>query len=144
MELRYQELINDQKLSINCPPDGCQINMPINAARWVISPIEHDFNFLPNHLYNRKREVPVREMNENDRCHCCSLSFYTSVQASQTNFNGLPKSIKIKIGYTHIAIGEIEPGWGYMTDINPASHHFELYEFGGCDWLKNFQISTEL
>jgi len=144
MELKYRQLIADQNLSITCPPDDCQLNTPVEAARWVLSPIDHELNFLPNHLFNQKRGRLLRIQDEARNCGYCSVSLHESVEASENAFRGLSLAIRGKIGYTHIATGLIEAGIGLVTAINPVSRHFELFESDNYQWSNNFTIIAPL
>lgn len=141
MQLKYKQLIETQNLSIKCPPDGCGVNEKLEAARWVVEPIDDKQNFVPNHVYNLLRSIPPRtNMNEELKCGYCSVSLHSTIEASKTAFNNLSKVIQSKIGYTHIAHGVIDRGWGLVTELNPISQHFEIFENEGHDWAKKFKV----
>ena len=53
-------------------------------------------------------------------------------------------AIREKLKYTHIAVGIIEAGWGLATEPDEENRHFELFEYEGCDWIKNFEIEYSL
>ena len=145
MELKYKELISEQNLSIQCPPSGCRINSDdLEAARWVVTPLESEFNFIPNHLYNMKRGVPTRPMKEDLKCDYCGLSFFETVEASVLHYHNFTAAIQSKLGYTHVAKGVIKAGWGLVTKANESSRHFELFEKEGNDWIENFQMAAKL
>jgi hypothetical protein len=142
--LKYQELINEQQLTISCPPSNCVPNGELKAARWVISPLENNLNFLPNHVYNSQRTSPLRNMDEKLRCGFCSISLHTSIEASKTHFNSLTPAAKAKLGYTHVAEGIITSGTGMITPVSEVNKHFELFEFDGFNWIENFTIIEKL
>lgn len=144
MELKYRQLIADQNLTIKCPPENCKLNSAVEGVRWVIEPIGNELNFLPNHLFNQKKGVPSRSLSEDIKCGYCSISLHESVEASTNAFRGLSSSIKNKLGYTHMAKGLIEASIGLMTDINPISKHFELFEKDGYNWSHKFKIISQL
>lgn len=144
MNLKYQDLINNQELSSPCPPESSTINEEVSGARWVVAPIEHELNFLPNHLYNLKIGQPRRPMSDRVKCGNCSLSFHTSVEASKNAFYALSSVARQKLGYTHVAAGKIGAGWGLITEVHAISQHFELFEAENSKWHENFRISVEL
>lgn len=144
MELKYKQLIDNQGLTITCPPENCKINNKLEAVRWVVQPVENELNFLPNHLYNQKRGAPVRPMSEHLKCGNCSLSFHTSIQASVNAFYALSSNLQQKLGYTHVAHGTIESGCGMITETNPITQHFEFFESPNLHWINNFTIHSQL
>lgn len=144
MNLKYQQLIDQQGLSFQCPPPNCKENEAVEAARWVTFPIDHELNFLPNHVYNTKRDAPQRPMDDKLKCGYCSLSFHTSVEASEMVFHSLNPSIQKKLGYTHVAKGNIGARLGLMSELNPITKHFEFFETINIEWSNNFIISTQL
>lgn len=144
MELKYKNLIDSQYLAITCPPNNCKVNDRLEAVRWVVQPVENDLNFLPNHLYNQRRGAQSRAMNEYVKCGNCSLSFHTSIQASENAFYSLSPNLQQKLGYTHIAQGTIDAGCGLITDTNPITQHFEFFESPNLNWINNFTIYSQL
>jgi len=146
MNLKYQELIDSQKLSIQCPPAECEVNATdLQAARWVLAPIDNNLNFLPNHIYNQKKGLPLRPtMKEEVKCGYCSLSFHDSIEASIVAFRSLSPAIQEKLGYTHVAKGIIASGWGLVTKKSDISKHFEVFEGNDKDWVSSFNIEAEL
>lgn len=144
MKFKYQGLIDRLELTVMCPPENTVVNEETNAARFTIDPIDHELNFLPNFIYNSKLGIPPRVMSSELKCRYCSLSFYTSVEASQAAYRSLNTVIKAKLGYTHIAYGIIKRNSGRATPVNPSSQHFELFEAEGSEWSSNFKIVASL
>ena len=71
-KLKYQSLIDKQKLSIDCPKTSCAISDKI-GFRWTFNSLNDTDNFLPTILLNEKRNIPPRKNNLNEYEICSSL-----------------------------------------------------------------------
>lgn len=142
--LKYQSLIDNENLNLVCPYDGCYPSSG-EAFRWVINPIIDDGNFLPNILYWEYSNFPPRVNSEDDlkRCGNCAISLFTSKEKARKKFNKVSRITGLKLGYTHIAKGDISNA-GIMSKASRTSGHFELFEFEGTDLKSNFVIVDKL
>lgn len=138
---KYDDLIKSQKISISCPDkQKCQ-PVETKAFHWCHDPINSEYNFLPNHLYEKARSHPPRANTLDDlrKCSRCAVSFFTSETAARNKFNGFTKAIREKLGYTHVAEGDITQSDG-VASLPSQSGHFELFEYTKCDLKDRFTI----
>ena len=143
MPLKYQRDIEKLEFTIACPPaESQEIDSNITVFRYVYAPIEHPENFIPQAL---RRDKPLR-LNSNDQEGTCSymaLSFFTDLARAMAFFKGFPQNTKNKLGYSHIAQGELIKGDGLMTPVK-SNTHFDLHEFDNNQIPKKFKILNEL
>jgi hypothetical protein len=127
MGLRYQEEIDKRSLSIKCPfsdnrPDN------IRSFRWVIDPIDHQDNFIPNVLFNERKGIPSFPIGSSaqDICLRCGISLMDSIESAKRIWGKLAPRTRKNLGYTHIAEGFIkeDDGLVIIEDIK----HFTFYE----------------
>jgi hypothetical protein len=142
VKLKYQDLINEQKTDDECPCSNC-FPATGEAFRWVLNPIEHPWNFLPNKLYSEHQSRPIRINSEVDlhKCSDCALSMFTSEDKARKKFQGIPSPMRETLGYTHLAHGDIENA-GLRSKAKAG--HFNLFEYEGIELRSKFVIVDEL
>ncbi len=143
LKIKYQDLINQQKLSSECPFATCTTSTG-EGFRWIFLPIENNDNFLPSILLNQKRNIPLRRNSgdDNSKCSSCAISMFDSEVHAVEKFNNFPKHIREMLGYTHVAQGVID-GLGLKSRTN-KSGHFDFFEFEDVDLLSVFIIVNDL
>jgi hypothetical protein len=132
MPYKYQEEISALNLVlINCP---CGTDRTTTAYRFVHLPQDGSRNFLP-----RKYEGgPMKKIAQSDpptdqeerhaeitKCEYWGLSFYETEEAARKAF----KKVKKYLTHTHIAAVSIIPSDGCCSSTEPATQHFNLYEY---------------
>jgi len=90
--LKYQETIDNQNLSIECP-NGCS-EKNVKAFRWVLDDISYEENFLPRIL--TKGPPRKNDQSDDDICKSCGLSFFSSHKAAVNKFQSIPPKIQKK------------------------------------------------
>lgn len=137
--LKYQETIDNQNLSIECP-NGCS-EKNVKAFRWVFEDVNHEENFLPRiFTIGPKRR---NELSDEGTCLSCGLSFYGSYDSAINNFQNMPPKIQKKIQYTNIAEGTLNEEDGVASDENNAGH-FTFYEYYDANLFEKFEIAGAL
>lgn len=141
-EYKYQSLFDEHNLECDCLQNGQTLNAP--AFRWVIDPINHSLNFLPNILYDIAKDAPrrINSVKDDMKCGYCALSFFISKEAAIKKYKGIPKRVQQLIGYNCIAEGTITDKDGVISDI--IDEHFNFYEYTSADLKQSFVITTEL
>lgn len=142
--LKYQNLIDEQKLNSDCPNKNCRPVDNLEAFRWSFNPIAHEDNFLPKLLYDRKKGIPTRINSSDDSvlCSCCALSMFSTLEKAKTKFESIPKLNRKLLGYTHIAKGVLTND-GLISQINNQGH-FDFFEYEEVDLKAKFVIIEEL
>jgi hypothetical protein len=144
VSLKYKHVIESRSLSIQCPSET---SIPSNqeAYRFVLSPIEHEQNFLPNILYDKVRgtQIDYNKMPEDKYCSRCGISLYDTLQNAKTAYKSLTPKIKVNLGYTHVARGTLVEEDGLMKAISEHGH-FGFYENSNADIGKKFLIVDAL
>lgn len=146
MELKHQDLFVELDIIDLYPPDNLN---PVEtvAYRWVSTPIENEVNFLPNYLFDKLKNNVERYSNgrysKEDLVKRCSQSFFNNLHSAKVNHKKIPKGMRDKLGYTHIAEGEMNKEDGFATETN-AIGHFGFYECYLCDLKLKFKICDSL
>jgi len=142
IKLKYQDIIN--KLEIECPFNNCFTDNLI-AYRWIKPPIDNEDNFLPSIVLDVKYNRPSRRNSLDDfrLCSSCGLSMFISEEKAKIRFQWLPLRNQKLLGYTHIAVGNIENEDGLITKASPIGH-FDLFEFDNIELGLKFNIISEL
>ncbi|SFE98201.1 hypothetical protein SAMN05518672_113143 [Chitinophaga sp. CF118] len=142
-KLKYQSLIEENQLQNNCPYDGCK-EARLKAYRWSYNPINSAHNFLPKNIYDKLMNTPPRGNSQDDfiKCSCCALSMFDSLEKAREKFSGFTSRVKLMLGYTHIAEGEIVEADGIISDIKNG--HLDVFEYEGIELKLKFQIITPL
>ncbi len=142
MDFKYQSLFDEFNIH-DCPPAECvEINM--EAYRWSHFPITHEWNFLPNLLYNKiTNQGPPRQNTKSGLCSMANLSFFTSASVAKSKLDSYrlyleAKHQKLVDRYTHICYGSIEQKDGVASEIK--HDHFVFYEYINCNFAKKFRI----
>ena len=130
---------------INCP---CEKATPKNstAFRWVHSDINHENNFLPPGIIaiKQKRKPRIFPPNQKENyCNIFALSLFDTENNAIKRFKNFPKRIQKMLGFTNVAMGEIETNDGVLTGINSYGH-FDLHEFEEASLVSKFTIKKEL
>lgn len=138
-KLKYQDLINSFNFKTDCPNGKSTVEKDTLSYRWCLSPINHEWNFLPNHYYDEAKGPPPRKnFTEDKKCSRCSLSFFTSLNHAKNLFNGYPIRTRELLGYTHVAEGVIDEKDGVVSEVENS--HFSLFEFEGVELISKFKI----
>lgn len=146
MTLKYQDEIDNLRLSIFCP-DVSSIIMDgrVYAYRFCFDPINDKHNFLPNIVFDKVRNIffDYDNAGESTKCSRCGASFYTNIDYAKNKWNSLPERVRVKLGYTHIGYGilELEDGIRKTPD---RKGHFSFYENEGVDLGLKFKLIGEL
>lgn len=141
-ELKYASLIDSHKFKINCPEEECKEG-EILAYRWCNHPITDEINFLPNYIEDEVKGRPPRMLSEEDKkCSACAISFFDDKDFAIKKFLSFPRSIRLKLGYTHVAEGNIVQTDGVISPIK--GNHFVLYEYNGVLIKDRFLAVDEL
>lgn len=141
LKYKYQNILDEFQL-IDCP--GLQVNeIEMEAYRWCHSPISHEWNFLPNIIYDRVRKRPPRMLNRNEICGNCNLSFFTTEATARDKYNFIKAGLEKKHRhltdfYTHIAYGKILKEDGRATQVK--DNHFGFYEFEENSFVMKFEL----
>jgi hypothetical protein len=147
MALKYQSYIDALKLSIICPDNLSQLKEDIEVYRLSYSPISHENNFLPNVIFDPKRNITFfdyseKNTDEGKKCLRCGASFFKNVDKAIATLKHLSGQIKQSYGYTCIAKGSLN-GEDGLIKHNEKGDHFTLYEFEGVELAKKFEIINE-
>lgn len=145
MELKYQnEIDNFAFQTLKCPMVN-QLPNDLEAYRFSFNPIEHEDNFLPNVVFDRKRGKPFNYTKavETVRCSRCSSSMYNTLDFARLAWKNLSPQVKENLGYTHLAKGILNNIDGLVTEINQKGH-FGFYESNECNPISKFSILEEL
>lgn len=142
--LKYQDLINKQPVKIKCPFEGC-LQGKRTGFRWIYLPIEDKLNFIPKQIYDELKGVPPRTNTPEDfiLCSSCGISMFNSQESATKSYLSIPSSTRNKLGYTHLASGEISEEHGVMTGIS-VNGHFDLFEFEGVELRETFVTLEEI
>ncbi len=145
MALKYQSQIDDFKLSIVCPINTIKEEKIIPAYRLSFESIDNELNFLPNVIFDKIKNHPYNYIKADDsiKCKRCGASFYTNTQDIYNRWNSLTVVIREKLGYTHIASGNIDSKDGHLTEPDDKGH-FGFYENEGVDLKSKFEIIAKL
>lgn len=142
-KLKYQELINSFNLKNSCPNGAATIKEETLSFRWCLEPISHEWNFLPNHLFDKAKGPPPRKnFSADEKCDRCGLSFFTSQDSATITFNRLTERIRMLLGYTHVAGGKINTEDGLVSETKNS--HYSLFEFEGVNLMKKFEIIDKM
>lgn len=143
MSFKYQKLINEQNLAIDCPPNnlGQRDGEAFRFCRETVS--ENDF--LPTLLVDRTKNPPPRRNFESDseKCKACSLSLFESKESISKKFISFPKRTKQLLGFTHFAGGSLDKEDGLASEIE-RSGHFSFFEYEKADIVKKFTVIEPL
>lgn len=144
MPLKYQTEIDDLQLSISCPTQTISPN-DIEAFRFCFNPIEHDLNFLPNVVFDRRTSKPFnfKKATEDVRCSRCGASFYTTLKSAVNKWSALSDQIRENLAYTHIANGILNSTDGVMKQPDKTGH-FGFYESDIANLPTKFRLITKL
>jgi len=141
-EYKYQHLFEEHQLTCESLTKGIKINS--RAYRWVVGPIDHNLNFLPNILYDIAKSSPrrINSLQDQMKCGYCALSFFTSKDAAINKYKSLPTRAQSLIGYNHIAEGELTDNDGVISEIH--NDHFNLFEYISTDLKERFVLTSQL
>lgn len=144
MPLKYQKEIDDFKLGINCPDMVVAIDKTIYAYRFCFDPINHELNFLPNVVFDRRKPVHFNyaRATPKKKCSRCGSSFYLNKSLAINNWNTLSETIRNNLGYTHIAYGILQKGDGLVGEPDDKSH-FGFYEDANANLTVSFKVLEE-
>jgi hypothetical protein len=146
MELKYKHLFEELEIDTICPPVETK-QIEAEAFRWVYDPLNHELNFLPNYAFDKANNnlgiYSPGFLNSTKKCLRCSMSLFITVEAAKINFRKLSKVAKLKLGYTHIASGKIEPSDGLATETTEVGH-FSFFEFKDADLKGTFTFCDML
>lgn len=145
MPLKYQNEIDALELPFECPSQLVAIAEMTEAHRWSLNPIEHEWNFLPNVVYDRVRGsgIDYANFDPHRKCSRCGASYYRTIQECRDAWDeGLSAQIKSLLGFTHIASGSLDIGDGGI--INGNNGHFTFYEDAEANLPQKFTIVEEL
>lgn len=133
-----------RKRSLRCPgrvfPPCCQL-----AYRFVFSTVRHDYNFLPNVLFDRLRGSSVDYDNMDDHQYCarCGISLFDTLAGARRAYEDLSPYTKTKLGYSHLAQGILNEPDGWMKPVG-KNGHFSFFESMDADLTNNFIIIEQL
>ncbi|MBI4646716.1 MAG: hypothetical protein HY738_09040 [Bacteroidia bacterium] len=138
MKFKYEYKYKELNILDICPPhDARPIDMEL--FRWSFNKINHPDNFLPCIILNPSRRLP----DDNEKCRACALSFYISLDAAIKCYNNLTENAKKKLGYTHIATGNVNNKDGVAT--KPQKHgHLSFHESKNANFPEKFEIIKSL
>jgi hypothetical protein len=141
-QYKYQTLIDEHQLDCKSLKDGHTINSI--AFRWVIDPIDHEWNFLPNILYDQAKGSPrrINSVQDNLKCGYCALSLFLSKEAAMEKFSKIPKRSQVLIGYDSIAEGIVTEHDGVVGDLH--NEHFNFFEYKDVDLKSRFVIINKI
>jgi hypothetical protein len=141
-QYKYQYLFDEHNLNCKSLEEAKSIHSI--AFRWVINPIEHKWNFLPNILYDVAREAPrrINDFQDDMKCGYCAISLFLSQEAAKSKFMAFPKRIRDLLGYNSIAEGLVTEEDGVVGDL--AHEHLNFYEFEDVDLRSRFVIKTAM
>lgn len=143
MSFKYQALINEQNLSIECPPSDYH-QYSGEAFRFCKENVSKD-DFLPTLLVDRTKNPPPRRnfRGDNEKCKACSLSLFESKEAITKKFKSFPKQTKQLLGFTHFAKGSLEKEDGLTGEVD-RSGHFSFFEHEKANIAKKFTVIEPL
>lgn len=142
--LKYQHLIDEQKMEAKCPADHCKGYIG-EAFRWCNSNLSEK-EFLPTLLADREKGLPPRVNSESDfnkKCKACGLSLFNSEEKAINNFRSFPKRTKENLGFTHLAKGSLDEKDGLASKVE-NSGHFSFYEYENADLSDKFAVTATL
>jgi hypothetical protein len=141
-EYKYQYFFDENDLQCDCFEKKETIDA--FAYRWIINPVNHSNNFIPNFLYDMQRSNPrrINDVTDKFKCGYCALSLFLSKDDAIKKFRGLPVRAQEMIGYDSIAEGQITHEDGVISDL--ANNHFNLFEYDTCDLQNRFVISASI
>jgi hypothetical protein len=103
--LRYQSLIDKENLVVPCP-DKQVTAIRRESYRWCNTPIDYEYNFLPNRYVDELKGKKRRKLPGDEACcEYCAVSFFDSLVNAKEKYMGFPERIREMLGYTHIAYG---------------------------------------
>jgi len=128
---------------IPCPVEDAEA-LNIETFRWVNDPMMVE-NFLPTQLLDEVKGKPIRTFPFKDRMNCIyhSLSLYVSEAEAKKKCENFPPSVKRKLGYTHIAVSEINENDGEST-VPDKNGHFSFFKYHEAMLLEKFKIPSKL
>jgi len=142
---KYEEYLREVREihDIPCPVEDAEARN-VESLRWVNEPMTEE-NFLPTRLLDEVKGKPIRTFPFKDRMNCIyhSLSLYTSEAEARKKFKDFPPTVKKKLGYTHIAVSEINENDGEST-LPDMNGHFSFFEYDGAILLEKFKILSKL
>ena len=143
MSFKYQELIDEQSLTVECPPNHLD-QYSGEAFRFCKETISKN-DFLPTLLVDRTKNPPPRRNfeSDNERCKACSLSLFESKEAISKKFKSFPKRTKQLLGFTHIAKGGLDEEDGLASEVE-RSGHFSFFEYEKAHIAKKFTVIEPL
>lgn len=143
MGLKFQAEIDKFNL-VDCPSNVSVPEKDIKAYRFSFEPIEHEYNFLPNVLIDRIKNVPFNFnlCSPEKKCLRCGSSFFLSSESALSKWNKLPIQFKENYGYTHLASGTINKEDGFISI--PQNNHFTFYQKEDVQLEKKFKNITKL
>lgn len=137
---KYQYLFEEYKITELCPLKGCTPQNRL-SYRWIYAPIDHELNFMPNSIFDTKRNKPRRINDKTDLgfiCSYCSVSLFDTLENAKKVFKNLPPSAQTNLGYTHVAEGIVTETDGVMDSI--SSHgHFNFFEYENMKYTERFK-----
>lgn len=140
--LKFQALIDSFKFENPCPWMECTPNK-VTVFRWTFKDITNEDNFLPNHLFERKKGIQNNIVySESNVCSRCGISFFSSVEIAQNVFGTISPKIRKIWGYTNVAKGDIDSTHGLISDVKKG--HQSFFEFEGVELSNNFTIVADL
>jgi hypothetical protein len=145
MTLKYQSEIDQLAIKAACPDSVTTPAADFEAFRFSFEPITHQLNFLPNVVYDRMTGQPFNYEGSADdvKCKRCGASYYNNLDKAKKAWNGLAERVRKKLGYTHLAHGQLQQADGLMREPDRYGH-FGFYESSTAQLHLQFQLSTTL
>lgn len=144
MQLKYKNEIDNLKLSITCPDNFIQLAKEVEVYRVACNPITNEDNFLPNILYDRKKNLSLFDYSNNNKdeikkCLRCGASFFKTLHRAKNLLEHITKKNKDNSGYNCVAQGNLD-GTDGLVKTTDSSEHITLYEFENVELSKKFKI----
>ena len=136
--------MEEKEIKEPCPFKN-SVEIEQEAFRWGFSPIESEYNFLPNYIYNEKMNIPPRVNSQDDlfKCGNCALSMFKTFDIAKSKWNNeLQQRNRDLLKYTHVLKGTISKEMGVSPDAKKP--HFNFFEYEGVELKKHFIIADFL
>lgn len=143
MPLKYQVEIDNFGNLLTCPENVSPPQDNTEVFRFVVSPIEHQLNFVPNVVRDRELGLAYKYRNDLDKCMRCGISLYLTLEGIADRWDQFNDKIRENLGFTHVARGVINSLDGLMR-VPDENGHFGFYENEGVDIQPQFNIHVEL